>query len=682
MADQTVFPPVAKRVPYSFTRHGHQIQDEYAWLQNKNDPEVIAYLEAENQYARATLAHTEALQEQLFTEMKARIPENDESAKEYHGGFAYFWRIAAGEQYRRFFRHPVGDPQAETLLVDENELALGHSFCKVTTFEPSPDHRLLAFGVDTTGSWIEDLYIKDMATGQIISGPLPMTAFSAAWASDSLTLFYTVYDQSHRPYKVYRLRAGQGPQDAREVYHETDDSFNIHVRRTRSGNYILMTVYSQSSSEVRFLEAGKPEGDFTLVEPRAAWLEYYVEEAGNQFYIRCNEQAENFKLLTAPTSSPGKAAWQELIPHRPETLLEGVEAFHQFLVLSERTGGLVRLRLSGLDGTAQARYIPMPEPAYTVREANNPDFETSAYRFVYSSLITPETTVDYGVQDGKWTVARQQVISSGYDRTQFTAERVFATASDGAQIPLSIAYRKGTPLDGSAPLLLTGYGSYGFSLDPAFDAQRLSLLERGFVYAMAHIRGGSEMGRRWYEDGRLMHKKNSFTDFIACAEHLIANQYTSAQRLAVRGGSAGGLLVTACANLRPELFKAVVAMVPFTNVICAMLDPDLPLTVVEYDQWGNPADKQAFDYMLSYSPYENIRTTAYPAMYVKAGLNDLQVPYWDPAKWVARLRTKKTDHNPLVLVTNMGAGHSGASGRYDSLKELAQVFGFLIDVLK
>jgi oligopeptidase B len=471
------------------------------------------------------------------------------------------------------------------------------------------------------------------------------------------------------------------------VYREEDEAFHITVNRTRSGAYVLLTIASQAATEVRYLPADQPASELQTIRPRHPWLEYYVDHHGDRFLIRANSDgAENFQLIEAPVATPGPEHWRTVIPHRPETLIEGLAAFRNHLAIYERRDGLTQIRISRPDGLTDVRYVSFPELVYTVftgtRFADiNHEFDTSTLRFHYSSLVTPDSTIDYDMDADQWRVTKQEEIPSGHDPSQYATERLLAGAPDGAQVPISLVYRKGLVRDGRAPLLLEGYGSYGFSNEPNFESIRLSLLDRGFVYAIAHIRGGSELGRAWYEQGRLMRKKNTFTDFIACAEHLIAQGYASPQRLAIMGASAGGLLVAAVTNERPELFQAVVARVPFTNVIRAMLKPDLPLTIIEYEQWGNPDDPQAFAYMLSYSPYENVQAKAYPHILAKAGLNDLQVPYWDPAKWVARLRAHKTGSNHLLLVTNMGAGHGGASGRYKHLREDAQIFAFVIDAL-
>ncbi|HJZ48189.1 MAG TPA: S9 family peptidase, partial [Roseiflexaceae bacterium] len=575
----------------------------------------------------------------------------------------------------------------EQVLLDENVLAEGHAYCRVFLFEPSPDQHLLAYSVDTTGAWVFDLYVKDLSSGALLAGPIPQVAWSAAWASDNRTLFYTTFDEAHRADKLLRHTIGAEPSTDALVYHDPDETFSLIVNRSRSGAYVLLTIRSHVASEIRYLPADQPAAALQMVHPRQSWLEYYVEHHGDRFLIRTNDgSAENFKLMEAPTADPSKSRWREVIAHRPDTLIQDVGAFRDHLVVYERQGGLKRIRISAPNGVSNVYYVVFPEPVYSFeadsyQEHLNPEFDTALLRFQYSSLITPDSIVDYDMNTGAWEVKKRQNIPSGYDPLRYESARLMAVAPDGAHVPISLVYHKDFRRADGNPLLLTGYGSYGFSSEPEFDARRLSLLDRGFVYAVAHIRGGSELGRAWYEQGRLMHKKNTFIDFIACAEHLISQGYTTPERLAIMGASAGGLLMSAVANMRPELFKAAVALVPFTNVITAMLMPDLPLTVTEYEQWGNPNDPQAFDYMLSYSPYDNVQAKAYPHILVKAGLNDLQVPYWDPAKWVAKLRAHKTDANQLLLITNMEAGHSGVSGRYDHLREDAQIYAFAIDTL-
>jgi oligopeptidase B len=684
-------PPIAKALPHTTTHQRWLLVDPYAWLQEKSDPDVIAYLEAENAYARAILQPSQPLQEQIYQEMRGRIKEDDSSAPQLRGDAWYYTRYAAGQQYRIFCRKRSSLEAAEEVLLDENVLAEGQAYCRVQFCEPSPDQALLAYSVDTTGSRVFDLYIKDLRSGAVVAGPISQVAWTAAWASDSWSLFYTIFDASHRSYQLYCHRLGEPVSADRLIYHETDEHFVVRINRTRSGAYLLLTITSHSASEVRYLPADQPDGEFSLIQPRQPWHEYYAEHHGDRFLIRTNHQARNFKLVEAPLNSPGQEHWREIIPHRADTLVESVLAFRQHLVVCERRQGLKQIRISDPDGLSNVRYVDFPEPVYTftadlIVGTINPAFDTEVLRFEYSSLVTLDSTVDYNLRSADWVVKKQMEIPSGYDPSLYRSERLLATAPDGSQVPISLVYRveagvgtgTGTGAHLGAPLLMEGYGSYGYSSDPDFDSKRLSLLDRGYIYAIAHVRGGSELGRDWYDQGRLMHKKNTFTDFIACAEHLIAHGYTTPERLAIMGGSAGGLLVSAVLNLRPDLFGAAVALVPFTNVITAMLTPDLPLTVIEYEQWGNPSDAQAFEYMLSYSPYENVVDKPYPAILVRAGLNDLQVPYWDPAKWVAKLRAHKTDGNPLLLLTNMAAGHSGSSGRFTHLREDAQNYAFVL----
>ena len=687
MTKITAPPPAAKVAPRPSIHHGRTLIDDYVWLQQKDDPDVLAYLEAENAYARNALRHTEALQERLFQEMRGRIAEDDSSAPQRCGEYYYYSRVEAGKQYRIFCRKRGSLDAPEQVLLDENALAEGHAYCRVFLFELSPDQNLLAYSVDTTGARVFDLYVKDLSTGALLAGPIPQAAWSAAWASDNRTLFYTTFDKAHRADRLLRHTLGGEPAADALIYHEPDETFFLIVNRTRSGEYMLLTIRSHTASEVRYLPADQPAGTLQIVHPRQSWLEYYVEHHGDRFLIRTNDGgAENFKLMEAPATDPSKSHWREAIAHRADTLIEDVGAFRDHLVVYERQGGLKRIRISAPDGVSDVRYVAFPEPVYTFeadayQEHRNPEFDTALLRFQYSSLVTPDSTVDYDMNTGAWEVKKQQDIPSGYDPSRYESVRLTATAADGAYVPISLVYRKDLRRAGGNRLLLEGYGSYGYSSEPKFDSRRLSLLDRGFVYAVAHIRGGSELGRAWYEQGRLMHKQNTFTDFIACAEHLVTQGYTTPEHLAIMGASAGGLLMSAVVNMRPGLFKAIVALVPFTNVITAMLMPDLPLTVTEYEQWGNPNDPEAFDYMLSYSPYDNVEAKAYPHILAKAGLNDLQVPYWDPAKWVAKLRAHKTDANQLLLITNMEAGHSGVSGRYDHLREDAQIYAFLIDTL-
>lgn len=679
--------PLAPKRPYEITQHGQTRIDNYFWMRYREDPAVLEYLHAEADYLEEVMQHTKPLQETLFAEMKGRIKETDTSAPEKKGDYYYYTRTEEGKQYPIFCRKAESVDGSEEILLDQNQLAAGQSFCRIGAFRVSPDGHKLAYSVDPDGSEKCTLYVRDLTTGQSWPEQLENTwgnvydHSGVEWAADSQTLFYVTLDEAQRPHKLWRHALGTDPASDPLVVHEADETFFLFLLKTRSEKFIMTYHYGTTTREMRFLHADEPAGELRTVHQRERGLEYYAEHHGDWFYIIANENARNFKLLRAPVSAPGKENWVEMIPHRDDTLIEGLNTFRDFLVLEERRAGLKQLRISGADGVSDARYVAFPEPAYTLAAESNPEFESQTFRFTYTSLVTPPSVIDYHMESGEWEVIKEQEIPSGYDKTRFVSERIFAPASDGTQVPISIVYKQGLPLDGRNPCLLYGYGSYGFSTEPAFNANRLSLLERGFVFAIAHIRGGSEMGRAWYEDGKVLKKRNTFTDFIASAEYLITKGYSSTPKLAIMGGSAGGLLVGAAMTMRPDLFGAVIAKVPFVDVINTMSDPSIPLTTVEYDQWGNPEQKEYFEYMLSYSPYDNVRATAYPHLLITAGLNDPRVAYWEPAKFAAKLRESKADETLLLLKTNFEAGHAGASGRYDFLKEIAFDFAFLIDRL-
>jgi oligopeptidase B len=678
-------PPVAPRKPHAITQHGQTRSDDYFWLRERDNPEVLAYLQAENAYTEAMMAHTQALQAQLFAEMKGRIKETDMSAPEKDGDYLYYGREEAGKQYSIRCRKRVQPAAIEELLLDENALAEGHAYFRVGLFEVSPDHRWLAYATDTDGDEVYTLHIKNLETGEVLPERIPNVYYSAEWADDNRTLFYTVLDDAKRPYKVFRHVAGTDPAQDAEVFHEPDAQFFVNLGKSSSKRYLIITLSAFDNGEAHTLRADQPDGAFTCFHPRQKGVEYTLDHhvadgQSGRFFIHTNEDALNFKLMTAPEDDIARANWREFLPNRPDVYLEFKLLFRDYVVRFEREGGMRRIRITDADGAGE-RDVQFPEPAYAVHPLGNREFETHTLRFAYQSMVTPWQVVDYDLRTGAWTVMKAQEIPSGYDRSQYRTERLEAIAPDGKHVPISLAYKAGTPLDGSAPLLLYGYGSYGASMEPWFSTRILSLLDRGVIYAIAHIRGGAEMGRAWYEAGRLLHKKNTFTDFIACAEHLIGQRYTSPGRLAAWGASAGGLLIGAVTNMRPDLFKAVVAEVPFVDVINTMSDATIPLTAGEWDQWGNPADKTYFDYMLSYSPYDNIEVKAYPDILAIAGLNDPRVQYWEPAKWAAMLRATKTDDNWLLLKTHMSEGHGGASGRYDALKEEAFTYAFLLDRL-
>jgi oligopeptidase B len=676
----TLQPPLAQRIPHTVAMHGDTRDDPYYWLRDRANPEVIAYLDAENTYLEQALEYTQPLQQQLYAEMRARIIEIDASVPLQRDDYYYYTRLEQGKQYPIHCRKHGSLDAPEQLLLDQNVLAEGQSYFQLGVFKVSPNHQLLAYSIDTAGSEIYTLFIKNLSDDTLLPDQLANVYYGVEWANDNRTLFYNVLDDALRPFQAFRHTLGAGQAEDALVYHEADQAFYLNIAKTRSSAYLLITLESTTSTEVRFAPAEQPNADFAVVQPRLPELEYSVEHHGDSLLIVTNQQAENFKLVTAPVATPGQEYWRDLIPHRPDTLIDGIDVFCDYLAVYERAAGLKRIRVSQIDGSA-AHYVRFPERVYSFTAGPNEQFNSAILRFSYTSLVTPDSVIDYDMRAGSWQLKKQDEIASGYDPERYKSERVFATAADGARVPISLVYQKGTARDGSSPMLLYGYGSYGYNVDPTFDSKRLSLLERGFVFAIAHIRGGSDMGRAWYDDGKLLHKRNSFTDLIACAEYVIAEGYTSSARLAIMGGSAGGLLVSATVTMRPELFKAVIAHVPFVDVLNTMSDASIPLVVPEYLQWGNPANQAEYEYMKSYSPYDNVAATDYPHMLVTAGLNDPRVAYWEPAKWVAQLRASKTDQNMLLLRTNMSTGHFGASGRYDELKEVAQEYAFLIEML-
>jgi oligopeptidase B len=668
-------PPVAKKVPKVDVVHGDRRQDDYFWLRDKANPEVAAYLEAENAYTDAVLKPTEAFQDALYKEMLGRIKETDEEVPYRKGGFFYYSRTVEGKQYPIYCRKQGSLDAPEQVTLDLNALAEGKKFMSLGAYTVSDDGSRLAYSTDDTGFRQYTLFVKDLTTGQT-SPQVAEKVGSVAWAADNKSLFYTVEEeQTKRQYRLYRHAPGQPAHDL--VYEEADQAFNIGVYRTRSQKYLILGMGSLTTSEARFLPADQPRGEFQMVAPRRRDQEYDLDHHGDAFYIRVNDTGRNFRLVKTPVSSPDRGSWREMVAHRPDVMLESVDFFQNHYVLSERENGLQEFRITDLR-TGAAHRVEFPEPTYSASGAANPEFDTSQFRYRYQSLITPSSQFDYDMDKRTGTLLKEQPVLGGYDRTQYASERVFVQAPDGVKVPLSIVYRKGLKRDGQAPLYLYGYGSYGFPLPVTFSSNRLSLLDRGVTVALAHIRGGGDLGKPWHDDGRMMKKKNTFTDFIACASHLIAEKVTSADRLVIEGGSAGGLLMGAVTNMRPDLFKAVISKVPFVDVINTMLDESLPLTVGEFEEWGNPKVKAEYDYMKTYCPYTNLEQEAYPAMLVKTSFNDSQVMYWEPAKYVAKLRTLKTDTRPLLLKTNMAAGHGGASGRYDFLREVALDYAFIL----
>ena len=688
-----IAPPVARREPAEHVLHGDRRLDHYAWLRNKENPEVIAYLNAENAYTDAILKPTEPFQEKLYREMLGRILQTDLSVPYRLRGYLYYTRTEEGKQYAFHCRRRDAEGAAEELLLDLNQLAEGHSFLGLGSFEVSQDNHLLAYSTDTTGFRQYVLQVKDLRTGTTFPERLERVT-SVAWASDNRTLFYTVEDETtKRSHRLYRYVLGSTEPDPL-LYEETDERFRIEVERTRSGAFLLLSIASHTTSEVRYLPAEQPSGGFRLIAPREDNHEYYADHhpgsapnpTGGLFYIRTNSGGRTFRLTAAPVSDPRREFWREVIPNRPEVMLSSAEAFQTHLVLFEREGGLPYIRIVDLtadapNALAASHRIEFAEPAYNASLGENPEFGATHLRFQYESFVTPRSVFDYNVRTRERTLRKQQPVLGGYDPAQYVSERLHATAPDGTRVPLSIVYDRDTPHDGSAPLLLYGYGSYGISVPVNFSSNRLSLLDRGVIYAVAHVRGGGELGKPWHDAGRMRQKHNTFTDFIRAAEHLIAQRYSTPQKLVIEGGSAGGLLMGAVTNMRPELFRIVISHVPFVDLLNTMLDASLPLTVGEHEEWGNPQIAEDYFCMKSYCPYTNLERKAYPAILAKTGLNDSQVMYWEPAKYLAKLRTLKTDSNPLLLKTNMGAGHGGASGRYDYLREIALDYAFLLTQL-
>lgn len=674
-------PPIATKRLRRLEAHGGVRVDDYYWLRERKNPEVIAYLKAENAYLHERLRHTESLQAKLFEEIKQRIKQKDMSVPYREGNFLYYGRVEEGKEYRIYCRTPVNEEQ-EQILLDVNSVAKGHDFCDVDGFEVAPSQRILAYAVDTIGRRQYTIRFRDLDSGADLADHIPDVTSNVVWANDNRTLFYTRKDPTTlRDFQIYRHRIGDDVSVDELVYEETDETFSCTVGKSRSKRFVLIASYHTVSTEYRYIDADRPSDPWVLFLGRERDHEYHLNHYRGRFYIRTNANARNFRLMETDDSQPERDYWRELVPHRDDVLLETFELFRDHLVVQERVEGLVRFHVRPWRG-AGAHDIECLEPAYGAYiDANNRESDTPLLRFSYSSLRTPESTYDYNMVTRTRTLLKREEVLGGFDSENYRIERLYATAADGARVPISLVARIETPRDGSSPLLLIGYGSYGISLDADFYSPRFSLIDRGFIVAVAHVRGGEDLGRRWYEEGKLLQKRNTFTDFIACAEHLIAEGCTRSERLFAVGGSAGGLLMGAVLNMRPDLFKGVVAHVPFVDVLTTMFDDSIPLTSGEYDEWGDPHDKTYFDYISSYSPYDNVEARAYPHMLVMTGFHDSQVQYWEPAKWVAKLRACKTDDHTLLLRTNMEAGHGGASGRYDRYRELALQYAFLLDLV-
>ena len=671
-------PPFAPQRPRILEAHGDRRVDPYYWLRDRDNPEVLRYLEAENSYADGVMAPTLGLQERLYAEIVGRVQETDTSAPSLYKGWWTYTRTVEGLDYEIYCRRRETMEAPEEILLDGNVLARGHEYFDLGYVERSPDEKLLAYAVDTDGSERHELRFRDVATGADLEDVIRGVYYGAAWSADSRTFFYVMPDAAVRPFQVWRHVLGTSTEDDVLVLQEDDERFELSVEPTKSERFVLFTSASQVTSEIRFLPSDQPDAQPRLVEPRRHGIEYSIDHQGDRFLILTNDGALNFRLMAAPVSRPGRESWAEVVPERPGVRLNLTDVFANQVVLGQRSDGLQRLEV--LDcATGDLHVVDQPDSAYTAFPGSDPNYESSVMRFFYTSLTAPFSAVDYDMRTRERTVVKEQPVRGGYDRADYVTERLWATAPDGVRVPISLVYRRGLKRDGSSPALLNGYGAYELSSEPMFDSVRLSMLDRGFVFAIAHVRGGGEMGREWYEDGKFLHKTNTFSDFIACAERLVELGYTNPDRLTIRGRSAGGLLIGAVMNMRPDLFACAVAQVPFVDVVTTMLDDKLPLTVNEYDEWGNPADVEFYRYMKTYSPYDNVRPEDYPALLVTAGLNDPRVSYWEPAKWVAKLRSLNRGDAALLLKTEMGSGHSGPSGRYESWREEAFITAFVLD---
>lgn len=686
-------PPMAEKQPFAITEHGDTRIDNYYWMRlsdeqkNAEKPDaqtqkVLDYLNAENAYTKATMAHTEDFQKKLFEEMKGRIKETDQSLPLKDNGYWYYTRFEAGKDYAFYCRKKDSmETGVEEILINGTAMASGKDYWALGGYDVSDDNAMLCYSEDVVSRRIYTARFKNLKTNEPLKDVLEGLAGAPVWAGDNKTVFYVKKDPTTlREFQIWRHTLGKDQSLDQLVYEEKDEEFSCFVYKTKSKKYMVIGSNQTMSTEYRVLDANNPAGEFRVIQPRERELEYSIDHYGDKFYITTNYQAKNFRLMETPENATTKENWKEVIGHRDDVLLEGIEIFKNYLVVDERKNGLTQLRVIRWADRSE-HYISFNDPAYSAGTGGNPDFNTDVLRFGYSSMTTPASTYDYNMETRERTLMKQQEIVGGHDPQQYKSERLYAKAADGTMVPISLVYKKGTQLDGNAPLLLYAYGSYGATMDAGFSSTRLSLLDRGFVFAIAHIRGGQEMGRHWYEEGKLLNKKNTFTDFISCGEHLVANGYTSKAKLFAMGGSAGGLLMGAITNMRPDLFKGIVSAVPFVDVVTTMLDETIPLTTFEFDEWGNPKDKTYYDYMKSYSPYDNIEAKNYPHILVTSGYWDSQVQYWEPAKYVAKMREYKTDSNKLLFWCNMDAGHGGKSGRFEALKEVAMEYAFMFDLV-
>lgn len=677
---EKIMPPIAKKIPKEMTVHGHTRIDNYYWMNDREDPAVIAHLEAENAYKDAAMKQTESLQANLYDEIKSKIKQEDESVPYKKNGYYYYYKQLPGREYDVNCRKKGSLEAEEEIVLDENELAEGHEYFALGSYAVSPDNKLVAYGIDTVSRRKYTLYFKNLETGEVLEDAIPLTTGGAVWANDNKTIYYVLKDDvTLRSEKIMKHVLGTPFEDDKVIFYEEDETFSTFIFKTKSKKYLIIGSQSTLTTEYRFLDADQPDGEFKIIQPRTRGLEYSVDHFGADFYIRTNLDALNFRLMKTPVTKTEKENWKEVIGHRSDVFLSGFDIFKDYLVVRERKEGINTVRVMPWKG--EEYYIDFNEEVYTVSSNVNLEFDTDVYRFSYSSMTTPNSIFDYNLKSKERKLLKQDEILGGFNKDDYETKRIYATAGDGTKIPMSIVYKKGMVKDGNNPTLIYGYGSYGYTREPSFSLSRLPLLDRGFVYAIAHIRGSQVNGRQWYEDGKLLKKMNTFTDFNDCAQFLINENFTSSEKLFAMGGSAGGLLMGACINLRPELYKGVIAAVPFVDVVTTMLDESIPLTTSEFDEWGNPKIEKYYHYMLAYSPYDQVVAKDYPALLVTTGLHDSQVQYWEPAKWVAKLRELKTDDNPLLFHINMDYGHGGASGRFEWIKETALEYAFIFDLI-
>ncbi len=679
--ESEVSPPIAEKIEKELTIHGDTRIDPYYWMNDRENPKVIAYIEEENAFLEARMAHTEALQDDLFREMKGRIRQDDVSAPYYDNGYYYYVRYEEGKEYPIYCRRKESMDAPEEVMLDVNQLAEPYPYYRVGSFDVTLDNRWLAFTIDTVGRRQYTLMVKDLATDEVTPTGIPYAGGDVVWAADNQTLFFTSIDPETLRYeRINRYRINEQGAEAESVYFEEDETFYyIGVSRSKDNRYLMINANSTLSNETWLMRADEPEGEFRVFQPRQRDLRYQVKPYNGKFFVLTNLNAQNFRLMQTPENATRKENWQEVIAHRPEVLVENLEVFDEYLVLQERQMGLRQMRIIH-QVTEEEHYIDFPEEAYTASIGINPEMSVNTLRYNYTSLTTPPSVYDYNMNTREAELIKQQEVLGDFDPADYETRRLFAPARDGVEVPITLVYRKGMVKDRNNPLLLYAYGSYGSSMDPRFNINTLSLLDRGFVYAIAHVRGGQELGRQWYEDGKLLNKKNTFYDFIDCSKYLIAQDYTRPEKLFAEGVSAGGLLIGAVANMRPDLYKGMIARVPFVDVVTTMLDESIPLTTAEYDEWGNPNKEEFYHYMLSYSPYDNVTGQDYPNLFVTSGLYDSQVQYWEPTKWVAQLRMHNTGDSEILLFTNMQAGHGGASGRFQRLREVARQYAFLLDL--